>query len=119
MNDAIIVINAGSSSLKFSLYGVSDDAPSALARGQIEGIGRSPRFKVKDPDGHVLADASVAHASGSFGHPEAFAHVSQWVSDHFAAGYSAAGVGHRIVHGGFRLPHRRRDRIAGQRARRA
>lgn len=100
MNDAIIVINAGSSSLKFSLYGVSDHEPAALARGQIEGLNTSPRLKIKNAGGHILVDGRVEHSAQGFGHPEAFAHFSNWLNDHFAAGYSPVGVGHRIVHGG-------------------
>ena len=55
MGNAIITLNAGSSSLKFSIYRVAGDRPpdalTAVARGQIEGLGTSPRFKAKGGDG--------------------------------------------------------------------
>src|SRR5690349_21549642 len=38
MNDAIIVLNAGSSSLKFSLYQISGDELTVVARGQYEAL---------------------------------------------------------------------------------
>jgi acetate kinase len=48
MSDAIIVANAGSSSLKFSVYEVAEAELNLVARGQIEGLGTSPRFTAKD-----------------------------------------------------------------------
>jgi len=44
MADAVLTINAGSSSLKFSVYGLGKhDRPSLAAKGQVDGIGTSPR----------------------------------------------------------------------------
>jgi acetate kinase len=79
MADAIIVLNAGSSSLKFSVYSVAGNELSLVARGQIEGLGTSPRFKAKDAQGLVLADTGLQSATGRFGHTEAFAHLAQWL----------------------------------------
>ena len=59
MSDAIIVLNAGSSSLKFSIYGVADQHTGPCARGQIEGLGTAPRFKAKDQRGQVLAEGRL------------------------------------------------------------
>ena len=43
--DAILVLNAGSSSLKFSVYEIdASGEPAPLSRGQIEGLGTRPRF---------------------------------------------------------------------------
>ncbi|NBB70564.1 MAG: acetate kinase, partial [Alphaproteobacteria bacterium] len=55
MGDLVLVINAGSSSLKFSLF-ETDAAgePAELAGGQIEGIGLEPRFKAASAAGEVL-----------------------------------------------------------------
>ena len=57
MDDYALVLNAGSSSLKFCVFGRSDekDWPVA-ARGQIEGIRTAPRLSVKDAQGIVLAN---------------------------------------------------------------
>ena len=76
MSDAIIVLNAGSSSLKFSIYGVADQDLNLVARGQIEGLGTAPRFKAKDRQGQVLADVALKGSAQGFGHPEAFAHLA-------------------------------------------
>lgn len=79
MSDAIIVLNAGSSSLKFSIYDTAHPDLNLVARGQIEGLGISPRFKAKDQQGQVLTEATLNGSAQGFGHPEAFAHVAQWV----------------------------------------
>jgi acetate kinase len=61
MREPIFVINAGSSSIKFSLYQTpSDRSVEAGAHGQVEGIRTSPRLKVADVQGRVLADQVVA-----------------------------------------------------------
>ena len=44
MSDALLVLNAGSSSLKFSVYSVAEPQPALVVRGQIEGLGTRPRF---------------------------------------------------------------------------
>lgn len=100
MSDAIIVLNAGSSSLKFSIYAVAADDLQLAARGQVEGLGRSPRFKAKDGAGKVLNDAVLEPSSTGFGHPEAFAHLVRWARNQFAGRLSPAAVGHRVAHGG-------------------
>ena len=49
MNDYTVVVNAGSSSLKFSVYRrAENDSWTLEARGQVEGIGTSPKFSAKD-----------------------------------------------------------------------
>ena len=48
MNDFLVVLNAGSSSLKFCVYGTGAEVWQLEARGQVEGIGTAPRFSVKD-----------------------------------------------------------------------
>ena len=67
MSNTIIVLNAGSSSLKFSIYGVADRDPNLVARGQVEGLGSSPRFKAKDQQGQVLAEAALNGSFQGFG----------------------------------------------------
>lgn len=102
MSDAIIVLNAGSSSLKFSLYAFIAQELSLEARGQIEGLGTSPRFKAKDRLGQPLADAALSDQSGpgSFGHAEAFAHLAQWAREEYGSRLSLVAIGHRMAHGG-------------------
>ena len=49
MTDAILALNAGSSSIKFAIFSDSDDN-DLIYRGQVEGIGVSPRLTVRDAD---------------------------------------------------------------------
>ena len=100
MSDAIIVLNAGSSSLKFSIYDTAHPDLNLVARGQIEGLGISPRFKAKDQQGQVLTEATLNGSAQGFGHPEAFAHVAQWAREQYGGRLVPVAVGHRMAHGG-------------------
>lgn len=100
MDDYALILNAGSSSLKFCVYRRPVAERWRLeGRGQIEGIGTSPKLSAKDSQGAILAEERL----------------DDWVSDGRAAldalaswlrsKYSGArvlGVGHRVVHGGAR-----------------
>jgi acetate kinase len=100
MSEAIVVINAGSSSLKFSVYEVSGAEPGLVAHGQVEGLGTQPRFRAKDAQGRLLADAAPEAGPRPFGHHEAFAQLAGWIREQYGAQLAPAAVGHRIVHGG-------------------
>ena len=98
MNDYTVVVNAGSSSLKFSVYRRAEsDSWTLEARGQVEGIGTSPKFSAKDgadtPIGDVALDASIRDARAALGF------VANWLRDRYH-GAHVCGVGHRVVHGG-------------------
>ncbi|PKA43760.1 acetate kinase, partial [Rhizobium sullae] len=54
--DAILVINAGSSSLKFQIFEMADASPRRCIRGQIDGIGTRPHLLASAADGTVLVD---------------------------------------------------------------
>ena len=99
MTEAIVVLNAGSSSLKFSVFDVEGERLGLVLRGQIEGLGTSPRFKAKDSQGSTIAEASPARQLASFGQPEAFAFLLDWLQQHRGS-LKVVGVGHRVVHGG-------------------
>ena len=93
-----LVLNAGSSSLKFCAYG----APVAEAwrlevRGQIEGIGTSPRFMVRDEAGTSLADERLGDAVRDG--RSALDYLARWLEARYK-GARLIGVGHRVVHGG-------------------
>lgn len=51
MSEAILVLNAGSSSLKFSVHNVTGDELRVVGQGQVEGLGTSPRFRARDAGG--------------------------------------------------------------------
>jgi acetate kinase len=60
MRERILVVNAGSSSIKFSVFEtMADRSVSAGAHGQVEGIGTAPHLEVTDPQGKKLADEPV------------------------------------------------------------
>ena len=54
MSDTLVVLNAGSSSVKFSLFFPETNGPTLVAHGQIESIGTAPRFSARDAAGIVL-----------------------------------------------------------------
>ena len=104
MDDYALVINAGSSSLKFCVYQRPDSASWRLeARGQIDGIGTSPRLSAKNETGGSLADEKL---DGSVRDGRAALDVlAGWLRAHYG-GSKVLGVGHRVVHGGakYRAP---------------
>ena len=54
--DAILVVNAGSSSVKFQVFKAGGSQLERLIKGQISGIGTSPRLRAEDGGGKSLAD---------------------------------------------------------------
>jgi acetate kinase len=100
MNDAIIVVNAGSSSLKFSLYSVIDQRLQREANGQIEGIGRAAHFKATKREGPASPDKKFQRSVAGFGYHDAFIYLADWIRDHYKENLSVLAVGHRVVHGG-------------------
>jgi acetate kinase len=98
MSDAILVLNAGSSSIKFLLFAERDGALDPVVRGQIEGLHTSPRFVARGADGATLAEKSWGEGV-SIGHDGAVAHLADFLRGQ-GAGFELAAVGHRVVHGG-------------------
>jgi acetate kinase len=99
MDDYALVLNAGSSSLKFCVFGRPPGESWHLeARGQVEGIGTSPRLSVKNAIGESMANQDLQAADG----PEALAALAAWLRSKFG-GSRVLGVGHRVVHGGARF----------------
>ncbi len=98
MIPALLVLNAGSSSLKFQVFEPgADGAPYRLARGLFEGLGGAAHMIVHDRAGAVVADERLG--MGEFGHEEALLHAAAWLREH-RSGHRLAAVGHRVVHGG-------------------
>jgi acetate kinase len=97
MDDYAIVLNAGSSSLKFCIYGRPAGAGWRVAsRGQIDGIGTSPRFVARDGADARLADERLDGGVDARG---AFEALAGWLHARYG-GARVLGVGHRVVHGG-------------------
>jgi acetate kinase len=93
-----LVLNAGSSSLKFCVYRRHDAGEWHIAvRGQIEGIGSSPKLAAEDEAGGSLADQAL-DASVRDGRA-ALEVLAGWLRSRYG-GAHVLGVGHRVVHGG-------------------
>jgi acetate kinase len=99
MNKYLLVINAGSSSIKFTIY-QTDTSYELIAdvAGQIEGIGGQPSLTVKNPDGVVLINRTLT-VDEAPNHRGAITIIRTWLREYFAGGILLA-VGHRVVHGG-------------------
>ena len=100
MGDTIAVLNAGSSSIKFSLFAQAGDDLELTVRGQAEGLQTAPRFVAKSASGDTLA----THAWGegiALGHADALDHIVAFLREQ-AQGVSLKGIGHRVVHGGLK-----------------
>jgi acetate kinase len=100
MDAYALVLNAGSSSVKFCVYRNPERESWRLeARGQIDGIGSSPRFAAKDGTG-VTLDERTLDPSVRDGRA-AIDELADWLRSRYS-GARVAGVGHRVVHGGSR-----------------
>jgi acetate kinase len=100
MDAYALVLNAGSSSLKFCVYRRPESENWRLeARGQIEGIGTAPRLSVKDAAGTRLADQTLDAAVRDG--RQALDALAAWLRARYG-GARVLGVGHRVVHGGAR-----------------
>ena len=101
MQDHVLVLNAGSSSLKFCTYQRSQGEQwQTGTRGQIEGIGTAPRLTVKDAQGTKLADEKLDAAVRDGA--AAIEALAGWLRTNYG-GVHLLGVGHRVVHGGTRF----------------
>ena len=111
MEDYALVLNAGSSSLKFCVYQRPPAENWRLeARGQIEGIGTAPQLSVKDANGQVITKASLSIEVRDG--RAAINALAGWLRSRYA-GARVLGVGHRVVHGGtqYTLPTRLNQQV--------
>ena len=96
MADAILVLNAGSSSLKYSLFALEAEEPALVQRGQLEGLATTTRFAAHDPSGTVLSERAWDRA---LGHDGAMTFLLDYLRDALTD-HPLRAVGHRVVHGG-------------------
>jgi acetate kinase len=105
MADTILVVNAGSSSIKFSVYGIGGESDLSLTlKGQVDGIGTRPRLRARAAGGRSLEDQTFPAADI----PDvavAMGRVGMWLREHLA-GEVPVAIGHRVAHGGptYRAP---------------
>jgi acetate kinase len=96
--DTILVVNAGSSSVKFQLFGVEvNGALQRLIKGQIDGIGTKPRLVAEASDKSSLINKTYAPDMVP-DVPAAIAMVADWLRE--LQNVNLVAVGHRVVHGG-------------------
>jgi acetate kinase len=109
MTDALLTINAGSSSIKFALFARSSNGDAIPAQpelvGLYDGIGaaQGAHLKARDARGRTLDDADL-DLSGDHPHNAALGHLVRWLQEH-EAGWRIVGVGHRVVHGAQDFSH--------------
>jgi len=96
----ILTLNAGSSSLKVSLWHVgAGDRLDEIAHGQIENLGAAAHFVLRRGDGALLAEERWDSGAGPRDHKAALDLILAWKADHLGA-LPIAAIGHRVVHGG-------------------
>ncbi len=107
MASVVLIINAGSSSLKFSLYRNGNNQPTSefvlYSKGLLEGIGSEPHLKIVDSHDKTLHEKSwkeSKYATLSL-RDELLDQVLQWLFD-FTKNDKIIAIGHRVVHGGMK-----------------
>ena len=96
--DTILVVNAGSSSVKFQIFSVEGEGKlRRLIKGQMDGIGSRPRLRANGADNASLADR-VYPIESVPDVPAAMGIAGGWLRDELRI--SPMAVGHRVVHGG-------------------
>jgi acetate kinase len=96
--DTILVVNAGSSSVKFQIFSVEGEGRlRRLIRGQMDGIGSRPRLRASGADNDPLADRAYP-LDAVPDVPAAMGIAGAWLRDELRI--SPMAVGHRVVHGG-------------------
>lgn len=96
-SDSILVLNAGSSSLKFSVFATGERL-EVMVRGQIAGLHDSPAFRAMDREGRMVAEEPCGQEG--VGHAAALDFLLSWCRRKGVPGRRLVGVGHRVVHGG-------------------
>ncbi|NGZ11475.1 MAG: acetate/propionate family kinase [Nitrospira sp. LK70] len=105
MADTILVVNAGSSSIKFCVYHIGATSDLSLTlKGQVSGVGTRPSLRASDAGGRPLVDETFS-ATEIPDVAVAMGRVGAWLREHLA-GEVPVAIGHRVAHGGptYRAP---------------
>lgn len=103
MTQTILVLNAGSSSIKFELFAIRDAAPQRRFKGLFERIGTNPHLVARDAEGRALVERSFT-AEEAPALPAAMSILGAWLREHLQ-GEMPVAFGHRVVHGGPLFTH--------------
>jgi acetate kinase len=101
-DSAVLIINAGSSSVKFSVYRLVDGALKATINGQIQGIGSAPRFDAKDAAKKLIGEKSWDDPKTNRNTLLSF--LLDWLKEQLH-GAKLLAAGHRVLHGGTKFSH--------------
>jgi acetate kinase len=96
--DPILVVNAGSSSVKFQIFAIEGASELTLQiKGQVDGIGTQPRLRARAPGGIEVVDEPFERSKIP-DVPTALAKAGAWLRQRYDI--MPFAVGHRVVHGG-------------------
>ena len=99
MMNVILVLNAGSSSIKFALYPCAGNDEKPVLHGKISSIGRAPDFTVYADVDIDLSEDELQNIPVQWTHERLITHLLQWLEQH-ARTWNIVAAGHRVVHGG-------------------
>lgn len=99
MIDAILVLNVGSSSLKFAVYPQTDTTSAALLRGKIAGIGSNPVFSAHDAARIAVPQSRFPPLDRAMALDDVIPKLLDWLKT-YQGGFTIVAAGHRVVHGG-------------------
>jgi len=97
MENFLLVLNAGSSSIKFSVFCIDQQELQVVIKGQVDGIGSKPFFRAKNKQQKVITELFLE--GELIDHHQALNFLLDWLDTHSPNGKIIA-VGHRVVHGG-------------------
>ena len=97
-DNTILVLNAGSSSLKFSLFLVENKTLQLALGGQLQGLYTAPTFHARDAAGAVIGEHRWEEGH-RLGHDGAIAYLTDFLRQ-YRSEHQLVAVGHRVVHGG-------------------
>ncbi len=98
MTEALLVVNAGSSSIKLALFEVRGLAPRLRVKAQMARLGTAPHFTAKRADGRQIEDRDWSHEDMP-DFESCLDFLRDWVVEHLEDATLVA-IGHRVVHGG-------------------
>ena len=101
MFEALLVLNSGSSSLKFSVFLLDEDPPRQLLRGQLEGLLTQPRFLARS--GNAVVGEKEWPSGTKLGHQDAIEFLFNWGRSGAMGEHRIVATGHRVVHGGMKF----------------
>ncbi len=99
MTDAILVLNAGSSSIKFAVYPCTPGSAPPILRGKIAGIGTNPVFSLRKSVGVAVPQVSPLPLDPAAGQDDLIPKLLDWLNSN-RGGVTIRAAGHRVVHGG-------------------